>query len=33
MRYAADKYAHILKLLLDAGYAYPEADKIAREFR
>jgi hypothetical protein len=31
MRNAPDKYAHVLRLCLDAGLAYAEADAIARD--
>jgi hypothetical protein len=33
MRYARDRYLHVLRLLLDAGIGFDEAHAIAREFR
>lgn len=33
MRYASDRYAYVLRLLLDAGLPDAEAYAIAREFR
>lgn len=33
MRYAADRYAYVLRLLLDAGLPYAQCESIAREFK